>query len=280
VNPSPVPSFQQPPVNEVALAVYFAPPLSLRAVHLGRLWEKWRERYPKAEDQPPLPPVPLETFPARPVGATISFGPGMPGVREWFLSERGDRLVQVQHDRLVLNWRRISAGDVYPRYESLRPAFEGEVNELQAFLEEEGIGEATIVQAEVTYSNPISVSELGESRDIARLIAPWSGSYSDGFLPIPEDMRLGLRYVIPDPSTQQPVGRLYIEGNPLLRQGPGSGLLDEAFMLQLFARGRALGEGLNGALAFLDLGHEWVVRGFTSLTSESMHQRWGREGTR
>jgi len=36
--------------------------------------------------------------------------------------------------------------------------------------------------------------------------------------------------------------------------------------------------GVEDAMAFLDVGHEWVVRGFTSVTTTSMQSKWGKEG--
>lgn len=277
MNERPSPAYQRPPVAEVALAVYFNPPMALRSVHMGRLWDRWRDRYPRAEDQPPLPPVAAENFPTGPPAVSFQFMGGFPGTRVWYLSEAGDRLVQVQPDRLVLNWRRTAEGQPYPRYASLRPAFAQEVDELLGFLADEGLGDVSLDQAEVSYVNPVPIEALGEPRDLARLIAPWSGQFSDAFLPIPEDASLRLRFRIPDPASGEPAGRLYVEGNTAIHQSPGGQAPQEVFMLQLFARGRTLGAGLPGALAFMDVGHDWVVRGFTSLTNKTMHTEWERE---
>lgn len=272
----PSPSYKHPPVAEVALAVYFSPQVALRSVHAGRLWEKWRDRYPVTEDQPPLPPVMPETFPLKP-SAPFQFVGGFPGTRVWYRSKSGDRLLQVQPDRFVLNWRRTPDDEAYPRYESLRPQFEQEVIEFLAFLVEEGLDEPSISQAEVSYNNPIPMTSLGEPLDLGSILAPWSGAFSDTFLPLPESGSVHLRFQIADPSTGEPVGRLYVDADPAIYQARPDQPLEEVFMLQVFARGFPLGGGLDGALHFLDLGHDWVVRGFTSLTTMSMHKRWGRE---
>ena len=245
---------------------------------MGRLWDRWRNRYPRSEDQPPLPPAPREVFPAPPPALSIQLmGGGFPGSRVWFLSEEGDRLVQIQADRLVLNWRRVAQDSPYPRYDRLRPEFSREAADLLAFLTDEGLGEPEMLQAEVVYTNPIPMSVLGDPPDLGRLLAPWSGQFSDAYLSSPEDARMGMRFRIPDPATGEPVGRLYVEANPAIHPASGGGPPEAVFMVQLFARGRPLGEGLDGALKFLDLGHDWVVRGFTSLTTESMHTEWGRK---
>lgn len=272
---APTPSYERPPVAEVALGVYFSSALPLRSAHFGKLWDVWRDRYPRTEDQPPLPPATFETFPSPPQVMSIQFAGAFPGVRAWYLSEVGDRVVQVQSDRLVLNWRRVSAEQPYPRYENLRPAFVEALEQLTTFCESEGLGPVTIAQAEVTYANPVPVESLGPDKDLGLLLAPWAGTYSDDFLPTAEDVRFGARYRIPDPATREPVGRLYVECNPTLHVLPGNAEPEDVYLLRLFARGKPLGTGVEGGMAFLDLGHEWVVRGFTSLTARPMHEEWG-----
>ncbi len=42
------------------MAVHFSPRLVEPAAELARLWQKWRDRYPLAEDRPPLPPPGLQ----------------------------------------------------------------------------------------------------------------------------------------------------------------------------------------------------------------------------
>jgi len=269
------PSYLGPPVAEVALALYFAPPLDLRTVDMGAIWDRWRSRYPQSQDQPALPPVIPEAFDTPSMGLAIQLLPLHPPGRVWYLTESGNELVQVQHGRIVHNWRR-QVEEAYPRYDTLRPAFFADVEDLVAFVADGGRGTPTVVQAELTYVNPIPMAQLGESRDMAELLAPWSGTYSDAFLPIPEDLRINARYRMTDPASAAPVGRLYVEGAPVLHQTTPRAEPEETYLLQLYARGRPLGEGVAGAFAFLDLGHDWIVRGFTSMTTTTMHDAWGR----
>ena len=37
-----------------------------------------------------------------------------------------------------------------------------------------------------------------------------------------------------------------------------------------------MGEGIDGAFAFLDLEREWIAKGFTELTTTEMHRVWER----
>ena len=46
--------------------------------------------------------------------------------------------------------------------------------------------------------------------------------------------------------------------------------------LNLISLGRASSPDLAGALDFMDLAHEWIVRGFTSMTTAEAHEHWRR----
>lgn len=74
------------------------------------------------------------------------------------------------------------------------------------------------------------------------------------------------------PSGSCPVGRLHVELRPGTRKSDDAKL----FVLTLTARGEPPSPDAAGLLAFHDLGHEWIVRGFTDLTTERMHEEWGR----
>jgi hypothetical protein len=67
-----------------------------------------------------------------------------------------------------------------------------------------------------------------------------------------------------------PAGRLHIALQP------GYGGSQAMFVLTLTARGRPSGPTNADVLAFLDIGREHIVRGFTSVTSTEMHAKWGR----
>lgn len=269
------PVFERPPVAEVALAVFLERPLQLQSAQLGRLWELWRDQFPVTQDQPPMPPVPVETFPAAPMVMPFQFIGSYPGPRVWFSSKGGDRLIQVQSDRLVLNWRRTKMDDEYPHYEKLRPSFVELLTTFLAHLEREGIGPVVFSQAEVNYINPIPYPALGTPANISLLVAPWSGVFSDEYLPLPEDVRLQLRFPILNPVDGNAVGRLYVECNSAFHKNVGETSQSEVYMLQLFSRGTPLGDGVDGAMAFLDLGHEYVVNGFVSLTTQEIKKVWG-----
>jgi hypothetical protein len=100
--------FERPPVVEVAISVQFQPVTALRTPHLGLFWLELRDRFPKIQELPPLPPV-IESFgpPAsrRPslqmrmivagqvAGQEVSGGEPWPGQRCMFLTESEDQVI-------------------------------------------------------------------------------------------------------------------------------------------------------------------------------------------
>lgn len=270
-SPSSLPSFSDPPVAEVALGAHFRPFINLGSVDFGRLSEIWADRFPETEDQPmALPGVPLETFEPNPLGA-IEFNFGPPERRVWYLSSDRRLVVQLQRDRLVINWRRADGRQPYPRYKRLRPIFKKVLGEFFAYAVDRGLGTPQVAQTVVSYTNPILRSSLPRGRRVSSLISPWSGQRSDSFLPDEEDAQVQVTYRIPDGD--KPIGRLYVQGGTEVTPETTGG----RYVLAVFARVLCGANTEAGALRALDVGHEWVVNGFTSFTTPTMHKRWGKE---
>lgn len=271
----PLPDFTNPPVVEVALSIQFDRLTRLRTPQLGLLWQEFRERFPVTEEHGPLrqeveqfgPPAP------RRASARIEMLESPPTPRLWFLNSEGTELIQVQNDRFVHNWRKAGTDAVYPRYESVRSTFETELKRFKEFIDREQLGDFHPNQCEVAYVNHIVAGTSWKSHgELAQIIRPYSGRFSDDFLKASEDAALRLRFVIPD-QEGQPIGRLHAVVEPGYRSSDNRLL----FILNLTARGGPLGEGIEGVLSFLDVGREWVVRGFASLTTPTMHEEWGRK---
>ncbi len=270
-----LPDFRDPPVAEVALSVQFDALSALRTPQLGLLWQEFRDRLPVTEEHPPLDPV-IERFgvlPTRTGAVRVEMLKGPPTPRCWFLNKEGTELVQVQQDRFVRNWRKVGDASTYPRYEKhLRPSLESELKRFQAFLQREQLGDLKPNQCEVTYLNSIAADEGWQAHgELGEVITVFQRSFSDDFLNAPEDAGLRLRFLIPD-QTGKPIGRLHIAIDPGHRSGDNQPL----FIMNLTARGAPCGDGIDGVLGFLDLGREWVVRGFASITTPKMHKLWGR----
>ena len=123
-----LPEYQNPPVTEVALSVTFSPLEKWKSAHSGLYWSKVLTRYPLTEVYPELPHQ-IENFDdVQPPTVSIQFEMFNPDNQRYlFLTEPSTRVIQVQRDRFVTNWRQIDGDEPYPRYRAdLRPTFERE----------------------------------------------------------------------------------------------------------------------------------------------------------
>ena len=270
--PEDLPNFGKPPLAETVLSLQFEPVVGLTTAHIGLLWNRLRKQLPLIEEHPPLPAM-FEKFElplAPPVEITFEEKPPMP--RVWFLNQAGSELIQVQADRFIHNWRKMEGIDPYPRYEPIRDKFRDEVAVLQAFLRDEKLDDLAVNQCEITYVNHIESCSVWERHgELEKAFVMFSRLRSASFLPEPEDVALRMRFVIPDTSGK-PVGRLHAVVQPAWKRSDNSPILT----LSLTARGAPMGEGVDGAFSFFDLGREWIVKGFADLTTPEMQRMWER----
>lgn len=225
----------------------------------------WAKRFPKVDDQPPLPAVPVEApLSTRTVlpPFQIQLGAQLPLSRVVFESAAGERQLQVQRDRIVCNWRRVADTDPYPHYRVLREEFARILGEFGAFASSNGVGLVKPLQTEVTYINPVPLNSLGEKADLSSLLIPWSGKRADDFLPEAEETRVAMRFPIKLQDAWR--GSLYV--NALPARSVSAADQRSLILLQVFARTTVTGDGAEAVMEAMDLGHSWVVRGFASLT--------------
>src|SRR2546423_711592 len=129
--PTALPSFEEPPVNEVICGIMFEPIAGMLAPHLGLLWDKFRAEYPTCKEVDPLIPV-VERFGGEEKAEPDFTVPFLP--RIWFVSKDENAIVQVQRDRLLHNWRKVRPTDAYPRYSVVKEKFTHRCKEFHAFL--------------------------------------------------------------------------------------------------------------------------------------------------
>lgn len=266
-----LPDFQQPPVDEVALSLQYSPVPGFSVPHFGLYWGKVRRDFPRFEVQPPIANLTEQFGPSANVGRQIglSFGTA-PDFRCWYLEQSGNRLIQVQRDRFVHNWRKITGNETYPRYPSLRQYLEKEWERFCDFLNDEKLERPKINQCEVLYVNHIEYEKgwngYGElDRVIASLATP---KPKNKFLPPPERVGMQVTYRLEDGA-----GRLHVSFAPVIRTRDGK----EVLQMTLTARGAPKSTDDESIFAWLDLGRKWVVRGFADFTTEKMHEIWGKQ---
>ena len=196
-----------------------------------------------------------------------------PVPRLWFLNQDHTQLIQFQPDRFIYNWRKIgstSAAD-YPRYEFIRTRFIEQYAILQSFLNSQRLGHVEPNQCEVTYVNNIPSGQDEElASAVGRVIRFWTDPPSSGALTPIEDMRFLFRSPLYGADGRF-VGRLTVATEPAGRQD-GIWII----RLTLTSRGLPLQDTDEGVFQFFDLGRDRIVRAFTELTTEEMHNRWER----
>lgn len=265
-----LPQFENPPVVEAALSVQFKPMSGWTIPHFGLFWQGIRQSLPEINVLNPIqaqsedvekPPFLSLQWRVEPVT--------VPEVRCWFASQDKHRLIQLQNDRFVFNWRKLDSNLDYPRYKDfVRPTFETYWQRFLSFLVQENLGIPSVNQCEMTYVNHIKRNEgwttIDEWDQVFNVVRK---NHPAEFLPPPELEQFNLSYLMPDKA-----GRLRVEANPVIRKSDGN----QAIAFSLVARGCPQSTETNDILAWFDLGREWIVRGFTDLTTPKMHQLWRR----
>lgn len=265
--PENLPDFDDPPVVETVLSVQFDP-LPVTAAHLGLLWNEFRVGFPTSDQRPPLETV-LEQFPDNPV-ARVGFKfqalETFPVPRIWFINDQGNEMIQVQNDRFIKNWRKEGAAERYPHYDdTIRPHFDRDYQIFLNFLAKNELAAPHINQCEVSYVNHLLAGQGWERYgDVEKIFTFWRST--ELVPPGPtEDLRLHVRFVIPDPDGK-PIGRLHVDLQPAVRPSDNHPM----YVLHLTARGQ-----LGGGIEFFDIGRKWIVTTFKNLTTGSMHTVWG-----
>jgi uncharacterized protein (TIGR04255 family) len=271
VSDSGLPDFAQPPVDETALSLQFAPIPGFSIPHFGLYWERVRGEYPRFEIKSPIANVTEHLGSGAPIGRQIGleFVTG-PELRCWYLDQSRTRLVQVQRDRFVHNWRKVAGTESYPRYPSLRASLVREWERFCDFLKDEKLERPKINQCEVLYVNNIEYEKgwngYGElNKVVASLATPKA---KGKFLPSPERVSMQVTYRL-----EGNAGRLYVSLSPVIRGRDGK----EVLQMTLTARGAPKSSSDEDVLSWLDLGRKWVVRGFSDFTTSEIHKVWGKQ---
>lgn len=274
--PDHLPDYDAPPLNEVVLGIQFADLNSMSAIHAGLFWDRVRKGFDKHTEQPPLSPV-YEVFGgverAHRHQVMLELMPAAPMNRFWFINADDTELIQIQRDRFIHNWRKVSKANQYPHYEYIRRSFCDSVRAFEEFLTEERLGRLITNQCELSYINHIYVRQDEPVRSaLHRVFTEWLclPSFSEAAF---EDLDFNLRFRLFSASdSSKPIGRLHISVQPAVQE-QGTPMI----VMTLTARGRPLTSGVDGCLAFMDLARIEIVERFTKLTSKTMHEAWGRK---
>lgn len=261
-----LPEFTSPPLVEVAFAVQFQELHQFSQVDMGLFWDLIREAFPTYKDRPRLDPMP---DPIRPKGQRpfeLNIVRASPVDRVWFISSDEQRLVQLQPDRLVMNWRNQNKdGDAYPRFDNLVEEFAGLWGQFTDFCAAREMDSPQVSVTELLYVNRIDAGSLSE---IVRPVEHFELSLPE----TPGPLETSIRIVSPIVSGEQRVGVLRIVAEPIVLREQVS-----TFKMDFAARVGPSSSDWMSLLSSFKLGRQAIVDNFDGLTEPYLHEAWGRK---
>ena len=263
------PDYQRPPVVEVAIGVQFAPLSAFNAAHVGLFWNCIRKDFGRVEDQVALPHlVEQDQEPQQEFQLRMQTGPALP--RTWLVNSDGNRIVQIQRDRFLHNWRKMSDKDDYPRFDAVEEDFLRYWEVFKDFLKQEKIGSPQIDQYEVTYVNYVTKDNGWKKMDdLFKIFTLLQWKTRSGFLREPESFHWSATFPLPDKK-----GRLYVDMAPVFVKPENERVL----RLVLNARGKQKSDNSDSDMKeWFDVGHEQIVKGFADLVTEVTDSWWGKK---
>lgn len=265
-----LPEYENPPVTEVVLNIQFDTLQKFTAVHPGLYWHRFRDKFPIVSMHPPIAKF-QEQFDGeiQKAGSQLELFDVPPLPRCWFVDSSNNKLVQIQSDRLIHNWRKVTGQEYYPRYESISKDFKAIWLDFLKFCKDENLDTVKPNHWEVTYVNHLPKKGLWNSvSDFPKIFSNWAGKSSGDFLSSPENVSFKVSYVFPEKR-----GRLHISVDPAYKIDDKSMII----RLNLTARGKIVSSEPDSIMECLNQGHEWIVRGFTDFTTPEAHKFWKRK---
>jgi uncharacterized protein (TIGR04255 family) len=255
-----LPSYKNPPINEVVCGMQFHTPANLRITHIGSLWNKFSDDYPIVQHASPVA--------SAKGGIILDNATGAPLPRVWFIKESDDQLIQFQVDRFYFNWRRRESD--YPRYKEIIENFEKVQDNIKDFFVEFGLGELSPIEYELSYINHIPQGQGWNTvNDLPSIFSDfvWK-KMSDRFLPNPEKVTWQAEFSLPKNK-----GCFVVS----LKQGVRTKDKVPLFILTLKTQGVCESPKKEAVREWFDSSHELIVKGFADLTTSEIQEFWEKE---
>lgn len=250
-------NYKNPPLFEVVLGVRFELWKDWKAPHSGLFWNKIYQDFPNCQHASPVAPINTDES-------------GLPFPRIWLINKSDDRLIQLQPDRFLFNWRNTGFNENYPHFKDLWSNFLHYFNLYIEFCEEYNFGTPNILEFELTYINHIYDADrwnFPHEFDGALRGMVWSDK-SESFLPRPDEINWQAKFSLP-----KSYGSLSVKMNPGTRRSDGRKLL----VLELTAKGQPPETPLESLEDWFGTAHEWIVHGFEDLTTDTAQTDvWGK----
>ena len=252
--------FKNPPITELAIALFYPPITELKSQHIGLYWQQVFEKYPICEQQNPIID---QTRPE--ASATLQTAPGeiFPLPRFWFQSGEHPMLLQLQRNGFMLNWRRgekTAEKADYPQYEHVEKQFWEEFEKYTVFIREVVGGQLQAVdRCELTYVNLIDRDPEYFSRpsDLKNVL-PLLNGLCEIYQGAHELLNASIVYKFSDNLLLEIVTKL---GRRIDTQ-------DQIALMQLRAHGNPAETSFDGARDWYRSAHDAIYETFRSITNE------------
>ncbi len=266
-----LPQFDNPPVIEVMHGVRFRR-VNFDVTHFGHFHDQLKDRYPRVQTVPQLPPDREYFGDPRLSGIRFEIPLLAELPRAWFVSSDDTMLVQLQSDRLLLNWRAVPEKGEYPHFVAISAEFQEVFETLMAFTKANGLGALEIDQCEMSYINHMGKWPRDAVMTPHDWIRGWSSDLGPEWSGDVEDFTSIARFALKRPDGQQ-YARVIASVSTVAI--PPS--LERSLQLDVSVRGNPASADIDGILAFHEMAHDQIVRGFTAITTESAHRQWRRK---
>lgn len=269
-------TFDKAPLIEVALSVQFQPIQQFTGAHAGEFWQLIKDEFSISQEQMPLPPIGEFFGQARGVPSFPPFALqlGSAGVRNWFSTGDGNYLLQLQRDRMALNWRKTAANPDYPRYPNIKKKFVELFELFNKYLSTTGLGECEINIHEATYINQWVLhgdQKIGDGLGHWLQLAPKNVAELEM-----ETANINVQYLVKSETTSAesttPIGRLYVNVAPIFGVTGEKGI-----NLELTCRIIQFGQQSQSPFLPMDLARQNIVTTFKQITSDSAQRVWRGE---
>jgi uncharacterized protein (TIGR04255 family) len=266
--------FESPPIEEVVIAVEFPEIESLTIAHIAIFWDRELVHdWPHVAIRPPLDPN-AERFDRSGVWNTagtrvsIQETPDLLA-RAQFTDSGGERMVQIQDSRVVLNWRK--RGGSYPHFDQLLPVFQDVYTRFCNFVQTLTGSPPQPHLWEVTYVNMIPKGELwNDVNDWGKVVPDLLTTVSNVDAGTLETVNINWSHLLPSEKA-----RMRTSLRHSMRKSE-SGAQQEVIDLRFVTRGPIASGDMDTILEALTLGHDTIVNSFLAITSSEAQSVWGR----
>jgi uncharacterized protein (TIGR04255 family) len=195
---------------------------------------------------------------------------GPPIFRTWFTTEDEVYVVQLQPDRLVLNWRK--RGDSYPRFEPILERFIDALLKFWSFLKSENLNPTPINQVELSYVNWIVDISPPTYLRLALETAVTSADLS-GY---PTEQQWGSRYIVASEVFEANLDIACVKATRSLPPANEGTQFSLAFRSLLETDDDGEAPSIDLVVDRMAKGRSLIVQTFTDLTTEAGHAIWER----